>query len=425
MKFLMKIILVMGIICLFRGEEAAAERSLQSQINRIPEGGTLRLKEGIYNEAIVLKKPIVIEGEKGVVFRVCSRKPAISITGKKVTLKRIKIVGCKKQLGQAAIYVTGNHHRLEDLTIHYGKAGLTLENVKNTSFRNIKISGAGKENGCNLWDSYHNTFTNIQMDHVQDGFYMENSHYNKFEKNVIYDSRYGLHVMFSNHITIKRNKLKRNFTGAMMMGTSQSVIEGNQLMDNNQNVNAQGLLLYHVYQSTIKDNRISGNRVGMFMEESNSNEIKNNVFSTNFIGAQINNIKKNVIEGNSFIRNVNEFQANGGHGNRIQFNYWDAAINLETDGDGKSNLPYKADPYFLNLVKETPSYRLFFQHPGLVLLKKMLKSPEDLLVTDEKPLMNLKEKNIRKEPHMAAAWLISLFMIFGSLLIIHCGRKKV
>lgn len=425
MKVLMKIILVIGIICVFRGEEAAAAGSLQSQINGVPEGGTLRLKKGIYEEAIVIKKPIVIEGEKGVIFKVCSSKPAITITGNKVTLKSIEVVGCQKNSSPPALSVSGKNHHLEEITIHSSGQGIKLDNVEKTSFQTIRISGLGKENGFDLWQSDHNTFTDVHIDHVQDGFYMENSPDNMFIQNDIHDSRYGFHVMFSDNITIKRNTSSENFTGAMIMGTNNSVIDENKLIDNNQNVNAQGLLLYDVHDSTINGNRVSNNRVGLYMEDSSGNEINRNVFSSNFIGAQINNIKKNVIEGNTFIANVNEIQANGGSDNRIRNNYWDAALNLDTDGDGKSNLPYRADPYFLTLVNETPSYQLFFQHPGLVLLQKMLKSPEHLLITDEQPLMNNEVKIVQRQSHNAAAWFMSLSMILGSLIIIFYGRKKV
>jgi nitrous oxidase accessory protein len=425
MKVFAKLLLFVGMISLFGGKEAFAEISLQSQINATPEGETLRLNAGIYHEPIVLKKPIVLEGEKGTILKACSSKPGITITGENVSVKGIKIVSCQKDKNPPAIYMSGKNHHLEEITIDTGKLAIKLENVSKTTFQNISISGLGKGNAFDLWESHQNTFEGISITHVEDGFYMENSHYNTFIGNTISDSRYGLHVMFSDNITLIRNVSARNYTGAMVMGTNHSVIKDNQLMENNQNVNAQGLLLYDVNDSTITHNQISHNRVGLFMEDSSGNEMKSNEFVANFVGAQINKIEKNVIESNTFISNVNDIQATDGTDNIIRRNYWDAALKLDTDGDGKSNLPHRADPFFLNLAKETPPYQLFFQHPGLVLLQKMLKSPEHLLVTDEEPLMNNDLKNnIQTEPQKAILWAMSLFMIFSSLLLIYFGRKK-
>ncbi|MCL6573135.1 MAG: right-handed parallel beta-helix repeat-containing protein [Bacillus sp. (in: Bacteria)] len=426
MKVLAKLLLVAGIFSFFSGEGASAEISLQSQINATPAGGTLRLQAGTYHETIVLKKPIVLEGEKGTILSACSYKPAILITGKEVSLKGIKIVSCEKNKSPFALFMSGKNHHLEDVTLDVGEVGIKLENVAKTSFLNINIEGSGKDNAIDLWESHQNSFERVTITNAQDGFYLENSHYNTFIGNTIRDSRYGLHIMFSDNITAIRNVSINNYTGAMVMGTNHSVLKENQLIKNNQNVNAQGLLLYEVFDSVINDNQLSSNRVGLFMEDSSGNELKGNEFTANYVGAQINRIEKNIIEGNTFISNVNDFQATAGTNNNIiRFNYWDAAMKLDSDGDGRSNLPHPADPYFLNLTKETPAYQLFFHHPGLVLLQKMLKSPEHTLVTDAAPLMiNPLKHNDQTDPQKAIFWVMSLIMMSGSLLIIYFGRKK-
>ena len=425
MKILLKLLVFVGMISLLGGKETSADISLQSQINAVPAGGTLKITAGNYQEPIVLIKPIVLEGEKGTVLIACNSKPAITIKGKSVIVKGIQIRNCKKDKSTAVIKMSGKNHHLENVTLTMWKSGINLENVEKTSFRNIRLTGNGKGNGFELWESHHNTFEGIKIDHVQDGFYMEDSHYNTFTGNTISDSRYGLHVMFSDYITAKNNRSIRNFTGAMLMGTKHSVIANNQLLENNQNVNAQGLLLYDVHNSTIHHNRISDNRVGMFIEDASGNEITDNEITANFVGVQINRIENNVLTGNAFISNVNDFQATDGTDNNIQNNYWDGAMKLDIDGDGKSNLPHSADPFFLNLARETPPYQLFFQHPGMTLLQKLLKSPEHLLVTDQEPLMN-NDKNNQQQPEQKQTifWVICLAMIIVSLLLIYFGRKR-
>ncbi|MFJ7728309.1 nitrous oxide reductase family maturation protein NosD [Neobacillus sp. NPDC097160] len=425
MKVLLKLILFVGMISLVGGKETSANGSLQAQINAVPAGGTLKIVAGTYQEQIVLNKPIVLEAENGTVLKACTSKPAITIKGKSVTVKGIQISSCKKDKSTAVIKMSGKNHHLEDVTLKMWKSGINLDKVEKTSFRNLRLTGNGKGNGFDLWDSHHNTFEGIKIEHVQDGFYLENSHNNTFTGNTISDSRYGLHVMFSDNITAIKNVSKRNYTGAMVMGTNHSVIAENQLLENNQNVNAQGLLLYDVHNSTVHHNRITDNRVGMFIEDSSGNEITDNEITANFVGAQINRIENNVITGNAFISNVNDFQATDGTDNTIQHNYWDAAMKLDIDGDGKSNLPHSADPFFLNLARETPPYQLFFQHPGMMLLQKMLKSPANMLVTDQEPLMK-NELNSQRQSEQPETifWGICLSMIFVSLLVIYFGRKR-
>ncbi|MDR6121624.1 nitrous oxidase accessory protein [Bacillus sp. SLBN-46] len=425
MRVLVKLLLFAGMFSLVGGRGNTTQISLQSLINAAPEGGTVRLEAGTYREDIVINKPVVIEGEKGAVIKTCSSKPTVTITGKNVTLKDLKIESCQRDKGKVVVKISGMNHRLENLQIQTSHQGIQLENVEKSNFLYINLSGNGKKNGFDLWESHHNRFEGIKINHFEDGFYMENSHYNTFIGNTIQNSRYGMHVMFSDNITLIRNVSKSNFSGAMIMGTHQSIIKENQLIENNQNVNAQGLLLYDVHQSTIEDNDISHNRVGLFMENSSENTMENNEFIANFVGAQINKINSNVIEHNLFVSNLNDIQATKAPDNTIQNNYWDAAWKLDTDGDGKSNLSHSADPYFLNLAKETPPYQLFFQHPGLVLLQKMLKSPDSILVKDQAPLMNMEgRQTTRTEPHTVLLWILSLFMISSSLFIIYLGRKK-
>lgn len=408
------------------GKAAFAENSLQAIINATPAGATVHLKNEVYHEPIVVKKPIILQGEQGTVFKTCSDQPSMIISGTNVTVRSIRIDSCKQDSSKAAILVTGKGHRLEELTIHSKKIAIKLEKANHSVLKNIKIIGQRKENGVDLWESSGNSFSEFDTSSVQDGFYMENSSSNSFIGNTITDSRYGIHVMYSDQILINENVSKRNITGAMVMETNQTTVVNNRLMDNNQNVNAQGLLMYGVHHSTIRGNLISNNRVGMYIEESSGNEIRENQLIGNFIGTQLNRAESNKLESNLFIRNITEIQANQAGNNQIQHNYWDSAWKLDSDGDGQSNVPYQADPYFLKLMKDAPEYQLFFQHPGMILLQKLLKSPDRLLVTDASPLMNSGLHHpLRINGNNKAGWAVGMTMVLISLLFIYKGRKKL
>lgn len=424
MKVLKLIFLIIGMLELLGGDFVLADVHLQAEIDATPEGGVLQLRKGTYDDPIVLSKAIQIKADKGVIFQSCSKEAMFTITGENVHIQGIEIVSCEEDTSPYGIYMSGKNHILEDIKIKSANTGVKLDKVESSIVRNISITGSKLANGIDLWESNQNTFEGNTLNHVQDGFYLENSHQNKFLDNTIRNSRYGLHVMFSDYISIKNNHSTRNYAGAMIMGTNHTEVTENELTENNLNVNAQGLFLYDVHESTITNNVLTNNRVGLYIEASTNNQIHSNTISANFIGTQLKRIKNNSMEDNSFMRNVNELHAVDSTANTIRSNFWDAAWKLDIDGDGKSNIPFQADPYFLQLTKEVPAYQLFFQHPGMLLLQKMLKSPEHLVVTDDSPLMKIPlNQNIQGEKNRALSWLMSLVMIFSSLIIIFIGRK--
>lgn len=425
MKNVKFIMILIGIMSLLAGRETFAETTLQSKIAKTPEGGTLHLNKGIYHETIVLKKSIHLIGSNGTTFESCSSKPVMTITGKNVTVRGIRIKVCKNVSTIPAIYMSGRNHQLNHVTIHSGGVGVKLVNADHTLLMDVQISGMGRERGCDLWQSNRNTFKGNVLDHVQDGFYLENSHLNTFSGNKVSHSRYGFHVMFSDFIDLEKNISVRNTTGAMIMGSHQTTIQGNSFMENNQNVNAQGLLLYDTHQSIVENNIVKHNKVGMYIDHSSDNKIINNQISANFIGAQFNNMNKTIFERNSITGNVCELQAIQGSDNRISQNYWDAAWKLDTNGNGTGKIPYRADPYFFNLIAETPEYQLFFQEPGMIFLQKMLKSPEQGVITDASPLVkNSLSNNARVQVNTKPAWMMSISMVVLSLVVMTLGRKR-
>lgn len=417
-------VLVIAFLILFAERDVYAE-TLQTIIDETPDGETIILDDRLYSEPVSIDHPITIIGQENSTFQICSNTPAISIAGEGVTIENIKILRCLGESNATALYVSGKNHHLSNIEIEAEQIGILLEGVEHSTFEKIKITGEGKRNGIEIWNSHHNTFLQNEITNVADGFYLERSPTNIFQQNHVEQSRYGLHVMYSNEITVKENRLINNVTGAMIMETENTNVENNLLGGNTQNVNAQGLLLYDVYDSTIKSNQIEENRVGMFIENSEGNIIEENRVYANFIGAQLNRAEKNTITRNAFVLNVNAIQGINSDSNEIIGNFWEDANVLDSDGDGKSNLKYSADPYFLELTEEADEYQLFFHHPGIVVLQKLLKSPDHLLITDQQPLMeNIFAQEDKTDSNKGIGWVISGMMIISSLLFILLGRRK-
>jgi len=400
-----------------------AESTLQYLIDQAPEHSIVRIPRGVYHESIVLSKPVTLQGNGQVTIQSCRKEPVISIKGQRVSVKNVTVIQCSQEKNAAAIQVSGNHHRIEHVHIRTKGIGLKLEHAYHTVITQSSIKGEKQHNGIDLWKSEQNVIEKVRIEKVRDGIYMEQSDYTTAVQNLIQQSNYGIHIMYSDHITIQKNISKNNVAGAMVMETKGGKIENNEFIFNNRNVHAQGILLFDATETKVVRNNISYNRVGIFAENASNNLILSNEVRGNFIGIQFKEANGNIVSNNTFISNVNEAQALSSSDNEVKRNYWDASLKLDADGSGYSDIPYKTNPFFLSLTKDIPEYQLFFHSPGMVVLQKLWKSPDNEAMTDDSPLMTAP---IQDESKSSSGVIIvfSLLLFLGSITLWRIGRKK-
>lgn len=399
--------------------------SLQDKIERALPGETIEIPKGVYEENLVLTKPITLKGQGKVTIRSKNEKPAITIKGKNVSVKNIKVEYTGEEKEGTAIYITGSKHQLSDITIDTTRFGIKLDQANDSKIQDGLILGKWKGNGVDLWESSRNTIQNMKIGNMEDGIYLEQSHKNKLTKNNIQLSRYGMHLMYSDDVVLKDNISYYNMTGTMLMKVDRIQVIGNDLSFNSSNVNSQGLLIYYMKDSLIAKNTLNANRLGIYIETSENNQIEYNQVKNNFIGVQFKKANDNQLINNTFVGNVNEAQAIESNNNRIDHNYWDASAKLDMKGNGKSIIPFTADPYFLTLTADVPEFQLFFQAPGVTLLQKMLKSPANQVLTDATPLMEPTVEVEKEQSSYAALWSMSLLMIVASISLYLFGRKRI
>ena len=424
MKFIPSALVIL-VLCFLLPSIGHAAESVQDQINRASAGDTVELEEGIYEEAIKLTKSITLKGNGKVTLRSCGEQPSILIEGKGVTLEDIKVEQCGGEKKSAAIHITGSGHLIKDVTVKTKSDGIQLDGADHVTIENSEINGIRKGNGLDLWKSDQNIIRNVKVSDVLDGIYLEQSHRNTVKKNSITGSRYGMHFMYADYNRLEENDSKNNTTGTMLMEAKGTAVIDNRFSYNRENVNAQGLLMYYVTDTEIIGNHMKANRVGMYMENSQGNLIKRNELTDNFIGIQFNKAKDNEITENTFAGNMNAAQALGSSENSFRKNYWDAAAKVDMEGKGISVIPFYADPYFITLTSDVPEYQLFFQSPGLAILQKMLKSPEDKLLKDEAPLMEPSVAVSKAASSGSVLWALSAIMAGFSLLLFILGRKRI
>lgn len=398
--------------------------SLQDQVDKALPGETIKITKGVYNENLVLTKPITLKGQGKVIIRSSSEKPVITIKGKGVTLQHIQVEYKGKGKKANAIHISGSNHELSDFQLKTNRYGIKLDRVNHVKIQKGLILGEWQGNGIDLWESSHNIVQNMKIGYMQDGIYLEQSDHNLMRKNNIQQSRYGIHLMFSDDTLLKDNIAQYNMAGIMLMEVNRIQIIGNNLSYNSSNVNSQGLLIYYAKDSLISQNTLRANRLGIYMETSENNQMKYNKVMDNFIGVQFKKAKNNQLTRNTFVGNVNEAQAIESSNNLIDHNYWDSAAKLDMKGKGESIVPFTADPYFLTLTADVPEFQLFFQAPGVILLQKMLKSPPDKVLTDAAPLMKMTVDVEKEQSSKIALWAMSMIMLTASTILFIYGRKR-
>ena len=401
-----------------------ATSTLQSIIDEAPNGATIKIEEGEYEETLVISKPVTLEGTGKVLLRSCENEPVVTILNKGVTLKNIKVKHCGLEKDDTAIYVTGSHHSLERLNIETKRFGIKLDHANDVTLQDSEIMGINRGNGIDLWKSNHNKLTNLKITNVSDGIYLEQSDDNSLHRNNIQESRYGMHLMFSDANILDGNVSKFNTTGTELMESKRTVVRDNHFSSNHNSVNAQGLLLYLASDTEVTGNEFKSNRVGIFIEKAENNRLEFNKIMDNFTGVQFLQSNGNNVINNTFVGNVNDAQAIESSNNQVNGNYWDAASKVDVNGDGESDIVYTADPYFLTLTAEVPEYQLFFQAPGIIMLQNMLKSPIEQLLIDSAPLMDMTMEVEKEQSSRFILWCMSVVMIVASCSLFIFGRKR-
>ena len=172
-------------------------------------------------------------------------------------------------------------------------------------------------------------------------------------------------------------------------------------------------------------NEIVNNRVGMYVEKASDNTIMNNIISNNFIGLQFKEASANEFTQNEITGNVNESQATHSRENHIYKNYWDASLKVDVDGSGTSDIPYKADAYFLLLTQDTRTIN-YFSITRDAYFTKFHKNSDQSVLLDKEPHMIPKiiAQKGEKRGFQSNVWISSISMLLlGSALFI-LGRKN-
>lgn len=410
---------------------------LQRLVNETPSGSTLRLPAGRYAGPVEIAKKIAIQAVGEVEIENNSDQPAFTLQGEGIELIGLTITDWQTDPKIPAVAVYSNGNRLHNLTIRTMAGGIQLRKahrniVSANTVIGLEASGGGSReyslrgNGIDLYESDENVISENTIDHMHDGVYAESSNKNRMIRNRVTHSRYGYHFMFAENPVLLDNTGVFNVTGAMVMAVDKAEVRNNRFTKQSENVNSQGLLLYDVKNSLFQNNVVEGNRIGIYVEQSKDNRLIGNEIKRNFVGLQMWRSQRNDLWENEFVANVTQAQSVESSDNQSNGNYWDNVQGLDITADGRSDLPFEINPFFLRLTESVPAFQVFFQSPGMPFLEQLFYTDTRDWMKDRSPLMkppgSQGEEESRRDP--VVFWTGMLLIAASLLSIYQLGVKR-
>jgi len=284
--------------------------SIQKAIDAANPGDTVIVRAGLYDETVVIDKPLRLEGE---------RRSTTKLVGRGVG---------------SVIRVTAGDVSVSGITVAGGSDGITIapgSHVRRVALRDVAA-----------------------IRNSRDGIYSTNSGgYHLIERCTVSDNgRYGMNVHQFLRGVIRDCDVLRNGTGLRPAWSWHVLVEGNRIHHNR----SFGLLLDSCYNSTVSGNLVQANKgAGISVYYiAGRNTIKENVLLRNSTGIGISlhwgGFGENRFYHNDFIGNDEQVrQIRTGEspfqiwdlGGAIGGNFWSDHPGGDKDGDGICDLPYE------------------------------------------------------------------------------------
>lgn len=430
--------LIFGFMLAFTSWHQVSAFDLQVEIDQSEEGEILVIPPGEYEGPFKITKPITLVGEGEV--RLYNRKGdyVLYLETDQVSLNNLTLLQEKEELTTPALLIKGNNHQLSDLVIKTMGMGIVLEQANDNRLTRIQLQGAFQDsqftgsmltregNGVDLYLSHNNLLEDVQVRHVQDGFYLEQSEGNTLRQNYVADSRYAFHLMFTKGTQLVDNLAERNINGAMIMGTEGTIVRRNHFRLHKNHVHAQGLTLYDVQHAWVTDNLLEDNLYGLYIDSSSHNHLEGNQVYHNYIGLEARRAEHNQIIGNDFVNNMISARAKDSENNLVEHNYWDAHHGLDLTGERISAIPYHADLIFPTIITQKPAFQLLADAPGLLFLQLVLSTDPEKSLTDTAPRLELNKPWLEEsgKKNNRDIFLYSLALVISITIIFWGGRRE-
>lgn len=385
---------------------------LQQLINETPAGGVLQLEDKVYRGVIQITKPITIRGQAGT--EIYSLSTIFSITDTEdVTLEQLTL----KADELAVIAKNVRNLTFRDVRIEDANGGIQIFSSDNVRFEGLEIDGPSghfstKQNAVAIYESTGIYMHNNNIRDVLDGFYLESVQGIRGSGNTITSSRYGFHMMYSDDSVFTDNSVNNNMTGFMIM-IAKNVELTNNIIERQRALNSLGVYLYDVEKVLFSHNHLAENTTAMDIQQARELVVANNTFTTNGTVLQVKRSETALVTNNDFAANILTARTDT-KGVQLMQNTYDDYSGYDFDGNGIGDTPHIASNAFGQWMVKKPVYQYFMESPSVVTLNMLETAVTDnkkQLVTDEEPLM--------KEPEQTLKWSVQpvQLTISGAVLV--------
>jgi nitrous oxidase accessory protein len=347
-------------------------RSLTEAVRRVPAGGRIVVKAGVYREpTIIVNKRVTIVGEGNPVLDGHGEREIMTIIADSVTVRGLvfRDVGSSYREDRAAIRVQeANGCVIDGNRFERAFFGIYLARVSGCRITHNTILGqatteAASGNGIHLWTADHITITDNIIRGHRDGIYFEFVHFTDVDRNLSEENlRYGLHFMFSDECRYRDNVFRQNGSGVAVMYTKHVEMTGNRL-EQNWGAAAYGLLLKEIADVRLERNVFSRNTTGLMADGTTRLTVVDNRFADNGWAIQLDaNTQTGRVAANDFVGNTFDVATNGSSTDTVlEGNYWDAYRGYDLKRDGYGDVPFRPVRLFSVLVERNS--------PALILLR--------------------------------------------------------
>ena len=339
------------------GRPPAAETSpLQAVIDAAIPGATVVVGPGDYRGDLVIDRPLRLEGRgrprllgsgQGSVIRV--RAPGVTIVGLDVD----GLGGGDLGRDSSGIHVSAPGVVVRDCRIANALFGVYVREANGAVVESCRVRGIpGKDpgergSGIHVWNTDGFRLERNDVADVRDGFYIQSSTHGRISANRASDLRYGLHYMFSDDNVFEDNRFENGAAGAALMYSKRIAFRRNRFL-RNRGFASVGLLLKACDDVVAEDNLVADNARGIFLEGSYRNVFRRNVVALSDAAIVLyDSSGGNRFEGNSFVGNLTPLNLVGRRTDTVfDGNYWSGSGELDLDGDGAGDRPYRLTSVF-------------------------------------------------------------------------------
>jgi nitrous oxidase accessory protein len=335
---------------------ASLASPLQARIDAAQAGDLLVVAPGEYRGDLVVDKPLRLRGEGRPRLVGSGAGSVVRIRGADVTIEGFDVDGVGGgDLGRdsSGIHVAAARATLVDCRIDRSLFGVYLREAHGSVVRGCRIRGIpGKEagekgSGIHVWNTEGFSLEGNEAVDVRDGFYIQSSSKGRIVGNVARDLRYGLHYMFSDDNVFEDNLFENGAAGTALMYSKRITFRRNRFL-HNRGFASVGLLFKACDDVLAESNLIADNARGIFLEGSYRNVFRGNVVAESDVAIVLyDSSGGNRFEDNSFVGNMSPLNLVGKRTDTVFLgNYWSGNREIDLDGDGRTDRPYRLSSVF-------------------------------------------------------------------------------